>query len=159
MITENRAARFHYEISERYEAGIVLRGSEIKALREQGAHLVDAYACVERGEVWLRGLHISTYSRAAPGDRASERAARKLLLHAREITAIVRAVSREGCTLVPLTLLIVGGLAKVRLGVARGRKAHDKRAALAARTAEREATIELRERRDAPLPRRRRARS
>lgn len=148
LIVENRAARFHYEISDRYEAGIVLRGSEVKSLRDGGAGLVDAYATVERGEVWLRQLHIAAYARASPFDRGSERAARKLLLHAKEIAELDRAVSREGYTLVPLALYFKSGRVKVRLGVGRGRREHDKRALLAEKTAAREAIDEVRARRD-----------
>lgn len=148
LIADNRAARFHYEISARYEAGLVLRGSEVRSLRDGGAGLADAYATVERGEVWLRQLHIAAYARACPFDRRAERATRKLLLHAREIAELERAVSRERHTLVPLALYFRRGLVKVQLGVGRGRREHDKRAVIAERTAAREALIELRARRD-----------
>lgn len=145
VIARNRAATFHYEISDRYEAGIVLRGSEVKSLREGRVHLVDAFAVVERGEVWLRHLHIAAFSfaRAFPHD---ERGARKLLLHAREIQQIERAIMREGYTLVPLDMHFKNGFVKVSLGVGRGKKAHDKRAAIVERTEEREALQELRAR-------------
>ena len=146
MIAQNRAATFHYEISERYEAGIVLRGSEVKSLREGRAHLTDAYAAIERGEAWLRQMHIAPFFHARAFSHA-ERGARKLLLHAREIRQIERAVSREGYTLVPLALYFRNGYVKVALGVGRGRKAHDKRAAVAERDAKREALEELAERR------------
>lgn len=138
VIAQNRAATFHYEISERYEAGIVLRGSEVKSLREGRAHLADAYAAVENGEVWLKQMYIAPFfaARAFPH---TERGARKLLLHAREIRHLERAVSREGYTLVPLALYFKDGRVKVALGLGRGKKAHDKRAALAEKTAAREA--------------------
>jgi SsrA-binding protein len=147
FIAQNRAATFHYEIAERYEAGIVLRGSEVKSLREGRAHLTDAYAAVERGEVWLRQMHIAPFFAARAFPHA-ERAARKLLLHASEIRHLERAVLREGYTLIPLDLYFKGGRVKVTLGLGRGRKAHDKRAYLAAKTAEREALEVLRARRD-----------
>jgi SsrA-binding protein len=142
VIARNRAATFHYEISDRYEAGIVLRGSEVKSLREGRTSLVEAYASVERGEVWLRQLHIAGYfgARAFPH---AEHGARKLLLHAKEIRELERAVDREGYTLIPLSLYFRGGRVKVELGVARGKRAHDKRAALAAREAAREAEEEM----------------
>ena len=91
VIARNRAATFHYELSDRYEAGIVLRGSEVKALREGRVHLVDAFAVVERGEVWLKHLHIAPffYARAVPHD---ERSARKLLLH------VEARAGRSGCS-------------------------------------------------------------
>lgn len=137
-IAQNRAAPFHYDISERYEAGIVLRGSEVRSIREGSVQLVDAFATVDRGEVWLRGMHVSafTFARAFPH---AERSARKLLLHRKEIDHLERAAQREGFTLVPLDLYFKDGRVKVTLGVGRGKKAHDKRASIAARTEKREA--------------------
>ncbi|WP_394825637.1 SsrA-binding protein SmpB [Pendulispora albinea] len=137
-IAQNRAATFHYEISERYEAGIVLRGSEVKSLREGRAHLTEAYAAVEDGELWLRQMHIASYFAARAFPHA-EKGARKLLLRAKEIRHLERAVSREGYTLVPLNLYFKDGWVKLTLGLGRGKKAHDKRAALAERTENREA--------------------
>lgn len=147
-IAKNRAATFHYEISERYEAGIVLRGSEVKSLRTGHAHLTEAYATVEHGEVWLRQLHIAAFSHARAFPHV-EKGARKLLLHAREIRHLERVILREGYTLVPLDMYFKdGGRVKVTLGVGRGKKAHDKRRVLAAKTEEREALEALRARRD-----------
>jgi SsrA-binding protein len=145
VIARNRAATFHYELSDSYEAGIVLRGSEVKSLREGRVHLVDAFATVERGEVWLRNLHIASFlhARAFPH---KERDARKLLLHAREIQQIERAILREGYTLVPLDLHFNHGRVKVALAVGRGKKTYDKRAAIAERTEEMEALQEVRAR-------------
>jgi SsrA-binding protein len=150
FIAQNRAATFHYAISERYEAGIVLRGSEVKSLREGHAQLTEAYASVENGEVWLRQMQIASFfaARAFPH---VERAARKLLLHAKEIRHLERAVMREGYTLVPLDLYFKEGRVKVTLGLGRGKKAHDKRATLAAKTEAREAldvVLAHRDRRD-----------
>lgn len=147
LIAQNRAASFHYEISDRYEAGIVLRGSEVKSLRDGSVQIKDAHAIVKDGEVWLVQLHIASFfaARAFPH---VERAPRKLLLHASEIRHLERAVCREGYTLVPLDLYFKGGRVKVTLGLARGRKAHDKRAVLAAKTAAREAQEAIRARRD-----------
>jgi SsrA-binding protein len=146
FIAQNRAATFHYEIAERYEAGIVLRGSEVKSLREGGAQLTEAYATIERGEVWLRQMHIASFHAARAFPHA-EKGARKLLLHAKEIRYLERAVAREGYTLVPLALYFKDGWVKVTLGLGRGRKAHDKRAVIAARTEEREALEAVRARR------------
>ena len=147
IIAQNRAATFHYAISERFEAGIVLRGSEVKSLREGGVQLKEAYATVENGEVWLRQLHIASFfaARAFPH---VEKGVRKLLLHAKEIRHLERAVEREGYALVPLDLHFRGGRVKVTLGLGRGRKAHDKRAVLREKTEEREALEEVRARRD-----------
>ena len=147
FIAQNRAASFHYVFSERYEAGIVLRGSEVKSLRNGHAHLTDAYASVDNGEVWLRQMHIASFSSARAFPHL-EKGARKLLLHAREIRHLERAVLREGYTLVPLDLYFKEGRVKVTLGLGRGRKAHDKRAALAEKTETREALEALRARRD-----------
>jgi SsrA-binding protein len=138
FIARNRAATFHYVISDRYEAGIVLRGSEVKSLREGRVQLTEAYASIENGEAWLRQMHIASFfaARAFPHD---ERGARKLLLHAREIRHLSRAVLHEGYTLVPLDLYFKNGRVKVTLGLARGKKEYDKRAAIAARTEARDA--------------------
>lgn len=146
-IAQNRAAMFHYEISERYEAGIVLRGSEVKSLREGRVTLTEAYAAVVHGEVWLKQLHIASFFAARAFPHA-ERGERKLLLHAREIRHLERVALREGFTLVPLNLYFKNGRVKVTLGVGRGKKDHDKRAAIRERTEAREALEAMRARRD-----------
>jgi SsrA-binding protein len=135
FIAQNRAATFHYEIAERYEAGIVLKGSEVKSLRDGKASLVEAYAAIERGEVWLKQMHIASFFAARAFPHA-ERGARKLLLHAREVRYLERAVLREGFTLIPLNLYFKDGWVKVTLGLARGKKAYDKRRAIAERDAQ-----------------------
>ncbi len=145
FIAQNRRATFHYDISERYEAGIVLRGSEVKSLRDGRVHLTDAYASIEHGEVWLRQMHIASFFAARAFPHA-EKGARKLLLHAKEIRHLERAVLREGFTLVPLNLYFKEGRVKVTLGLARGKKSHDKRATLAAKTELREALKAVRAR-------------
>lgn len=147
-IAQNRAATFHYVIAERFEAGIVLRGSEVKSLREGHVQITEAYAAIENGEVWLRQMHIASFFAARAFPHA-ERGERKLLLHAREIRHLERAVLREGYTLVPLNLYFKGGRVKVTLGLARGRKDYDKRALIAARTETREALEMIRARRGA----------
>lgn len=146
LIAQNRKASFHYEISERYEAGIVLRGSEVKSLRDGRVQLTEAYAAVENGEVWLRQMHIASFFAARAFPHA-ERGARKLLLHAKEIRHLERCSVREGFTLVPLDLYFKDGRVKVTLGVGRGKKEHDKRAAIAERTETREALQAIRGRR------------
>ena len=150
FIAQNRAATFHYAITERYEAGIVLRGSEVKSLRDGRAHLTDAYASVDHGEVWLRQMHIAAFSHARAFPHV-ERSVRKLLLHAKEIRHLERAVLREGYTLVPLNLYFKEGRVKVTLGLGRGKRGHDKRATLAAKTEEREALELVRARRDGDI--------
>lgn len=147
FIAQNRAATFHYAISERYEAGIVLRGSEVKSLRDGRVHLTEAYASIDNGEVWLRQMHIASFfaARAFPH---VERGARKLLLHAKEISHLQRAVLREGYTLIPLNLYFKEGRVKVTLGLGRGKKEHDKRRILAAKTEAMEADDAVRARRE-----------
>jgi SsrA-binding protein len=145
FIAQNRAATFHYVVSERYEAGIVLRGSEVKSLRDGRADLTEAYATVERGEVWLRQMNVASFFAARAFPHA-EKGVRKLLLHAKEIRHLERAVLREGYTLLPLDLYFKDGRVKVTLGLCRGRKAYDKRAAIAARTETREALALVRAR-------------
>lgn len=137
LVAENRKARFHYDVVERYEAGIVLKGSEVKAIRDRRVDLSEAFGTVERGEVWIRQLYVASHFAARAFPHA-ERGARKLLLHAREIAKIERAVMREGYTLVPLDLHFREGLVKVTLAVARGKKDHDKRHAIAERELDRE---------------------
>lgn len=143
VIVRNRAAAFHYEITEKLEAGIVLKGSEVKSLRAGGASLVEAYATIERGEAWLKQMHIASFvkARAFPHE---EFGTRKLLLHAKEIRHLERAVMREGYTLVPLDLYFKNGRVKVTIGVGRGRKSHDKRAIIRERTEMREALVAMR---------------
>ncbi len=147
FIAQNRAATFHYSISERYEAGIVLRGSEVKSLRDGRVHLTEAYASIDNGEVWLRQMHIASFfaARAFPH---VEKGARKLLLHAKEIRHLERAVLREGYTLIPLNLYFKEGRVKVTLALGRGKKEHDKRRILAAKTEALEADDAVRARRE-----------
>ncbi len=132
----NRRARHDYEILDTVEAGIQLRGSEVKTLREGRASLQDAYAEVERGEVVLH-MQIPTYSHTGYEGHEPNRP-RKLLLHRKEIDQLARRVAERGLTLVPLRLYFKQQLVKVELGVAKGRRAYDKRQAIAQRDAARE---------------------
>lgn len=142
VIATNRRARHNYTILDIYEAGIALVGTEVKSLREGKASLVDAFATVDNGEVWLRGLHIPEFSHGTWTNHAPRRV-RKLLLHKREIERLV-GKSREGNqTLVPLSMYFSDGKVKVELALARGKQDYDKRQDLARRTAEREVTREL----------------
>jgi SsrA-binding protein len=128
-IARNRRARFDYEIIETWEAGIALTGTEVKSLRNGKAQITDAYGIVKEGEVWLLNLHIAPYEQ---GNRFNHEATRtrKLLLHSREIKRMIGAVERQGLTLVALEIYFKRGRAKVRLGLGRGKKLHDKRADL-----------------------------
>ncbi|MFD6161282.1 SsrA-binding protein SmpB [Nocardia sp. NPDC060256] len=142
VIATNRRARHNYTILDVYEAGIALVGTEVKSLREGKASLVDAFATVDNGEVWLRGLHIPEFSHGTWTNH-SPRRIRKLLLHKREIDRLV-GKSREGNqTLVPLSMYFSDGKVKVELALAKGKQDYDKRQDLAKRDAEREVTREL----------------
>ena len=135
-VATNRRARHDYQIIETIEAGIVLRGSEVKTLREGKASLQDAYAAVEGGDVVLH-MQVPTYSHTGYEGHEPTRP-RKLLLHRREIDQLARKVAERGLTLVPLRLYFKGQLVKVELGLARGKRAYDKRQSMARRDAERE---------------------
>jgi SsrA-binding protein len=136
-IATNRRARHNYEILETQEAGLVLRGTEVKALRGGLVNFKDAYATVRNGEMWLLGCHISPYSHGTDANHDPERD-RKLLLHGREIARLEGKVAERGLTLVPLRLYFKNGRAKLELGLGRGRKLHDKRSALREREVRRE---------------------
>jgi SsrA-binding protein len=133
----NRRARFEYHVEETLEAGLVLTGTEIKSIRAGRANLAEAYARVERGEAWLIGAHIAPYEQASRFNHEPTRT-RKLLLHRDQIAELVGKTQARGYTLVPLRLYLKDGLAKVEIGLARGRKAHDKRRVIAERDARRE---------------------
>jgi SsrA-binding protein len=125
-ITTNRRARFDYDFSDTYEAGLVLEGSEVKSLRDGKANLKDSFAHVRQGEVFLVGAYIAPYSFARGGGHDPERT-RKLLLHRHEIDRITGALAEKGLTLVPIRMYFRDGKAKVELGLGRGRRTVDKR--------------------------------
>ena len=137
LVATHRKARFEYEILERLEAGIALLGPEVKSLRAGNASLVDAYAVVRRGEVFLVNAHISPYTQASR-ENSDPKRERKLLLHRAEIARLAAKVAERGLTLVPLQLYFREGRAKVELALARGRRRHDKRDAIREREQERE---------------------
>ena len=136
-IAVNRRARHEFHIEETLEAGIVLLGSEIKALREGKANLKDSYGRIEGDEVWLWNAHISPYAPASQFGHEPTRT-RKLLLHREEISRLTGKVKERGLTLVPLRLYFKRGRAKVELALARGKKHHDKRDAIRERDVRRE---------------------
>jgi SsrA-binding protein len=133
----NRKARHEYEVLDSFEAGIVLRGSEVKSLRLGNANLQDSYAYVKAGEVWLSGMHINPYEQANILNHDPLRK-RKLLLHKKEIRKLVGKTSEKGLTLIPLKVYFKNGRAKVEVGLCRGKRSYDKRAAIAKRETERE---------------------
>jgi SsrA-binding protein len=143
-ITVNRRARHEYAVEQTLEAGIVLTGTEIKSVREHKVNLAEAYARIERGEAWLIGAHIAPYAQGNRWNHEPTRT-RKLLLHRDQIAELAGLTSAKGFTLVPLRLYIRDGFAKVELGLGRGKRAHDKRRAIAEREARREIEREAKE--------------
>lgn len=139
LIAANRRARRDYEILETVEAGLVLRGSEVKSLRDAQVQLGDAYARIEGGEAWLVSMHVAPYDHAQEHTGHDAERPRKLLLHRDEIDRLAAIVAEKRLALVPLSLYFRDGRAKVELALARGRKTYDKRRLLAERDAEREA--------------------
>jgi SsrA-binding protein len=142
VVATNRKARHDYSILEVYEAGLVLLGTEVKSLRDGKASLVDAYATVDDGEVWLRNLHIPEYHHGTWTNHEPRRN-RKLLLHRRQIDALIGKIRDGNLALIPLKLYFSEGKVKVEIALARGKRAHDKRQDMARRDAQREVVREL----------------
>ncbi len=134
---DNRRARHEYEILESLEAGVVLTGTEVKSIRDGGASINEAYARFRDGEAWLLGMHVAPYKRGSFSNDEPTRP-RKLLLHKEQIAHLQGRVAEKGLTIVPLRLYFTRGMAKVQLGLARGKKLWDKRADVAKRDVERE---------------------
>ena len=145
VIAENRKAFHDYFVEQRYEAGIILTGTEIKSIRAGKVNLKDSYAEINNGEVWLNQMHISPYEQ---GNRFNHNPLRKrkLLLNRSEIAKITGKVQQQGMTLIPLKIYLKQGLAKIELGLCRGKKTYDKREDLAKRDAKRQMERDLRER-------------
>jgi SsrA-binding protein len=139
LIAANRKARRNYDVLETVEAGLVLRGSEVKSLRASHVQIGDAYARIEGGEAWLVSMHIAPYDHAQMHSGHEPERRRKLLLHRSELDRLRAIVDEQHLSLIPLSLYFKDGRAKIELALARGRKTYDKRQALAKRDAEREA--------------------
>jgi len=137
-IAQNRKAWHDYFIEEKFEAGLALAGWEVKSLRAGRAQLKEAYVVMDRSEAWLIGAHISPLASASTHVQANPVRSRKLLLHRAELNKLIGAVERKGYTLVPLQLYWKHGRAKLEIGLARGKQAHDKRADLKKRETDRE---------------------
>ena len=144
IAVQNRKARHEYHVLETWEAGLVLQGTEVKSLREGKANLQDAFARVDRGEVWLHNVHISPYEQGNRFNHDPLRP-RKLLLHRNEIRKLIGKVETTGLTLIPLDIHFTRGIAKVNLALVRGKKLHDKRDDVRRRDAEREMQRALKE--------------
>ena len=145
MVASNRRARRDYDILDTIEAGIVLRGSEVKSLRDAKVQLADGFARIAKGEAWLHQVHISPWISSGLYGRPEPDRVRKLLMHKSEIERLGSRMDQEpSLTLVPLSIYFRDGRAKVELGLARGRKQHDKRQVIAKRDADREAQRAMR---------------
>jgi SsrA-binding protein len=136
-VATNRKARHEYFVLETFEAGISLKGAEVKSLRQGRASLQESYATLKNGEVWLFDMHISPYEQAAV-DAYEPKRVRKLLLHKKEIRRLVGKLAEKGLTLIPLRVYFKNGIAKVELALAKGKRAYDKREAIKRREAQRE---------------------
>jgi SsrA-binding protein len=143
-VATNRQASYRYELLDKIEAGLVLRGTEVKALREGSAQMKDAYATVRDGELWLHNLHIPPYGPAARDNHEPERP-RKLLAHRREIERLMGKIQERGLTLVPTRLYFRGSRAKVEIALARGKDRFDKRESIRSREQQRDMERALRE--------------
>ena len=137
LIAQNKKGRHDYFIDEVFEAGLVLQGTEVKSLRAGRATLTDGYASVKEGELWLSGVHIPEYNEGSWTNHEPRRE-RKLLLQKQEISKLIGKLKESGLTLIPLSLYFKDGIVKVEMGLARGKKAHDKRESLKERQASRE---------------------
>jgi len=142
VVVTNRRASFDYAIEERFEGGLMLFGSEVKSFRAGQVDISDSYAVEERGEIWLKQLYVAPFEQAKAFPHEPRRA-RKVLLHKREIQEIKDAIQRGGFTVIPTRLYFKGGMAKVELAIAKGKKKGDKRQDIAKKTAEREARDEI----------------
>ena len=138
IISDNRQARYLYEILETYEAGIELTGTEVKSIRMGKVNLRDGYALIRNGEAWLSNVHISPYETSGRYFNHEPRRNRKLLLHRKEINKLVGLLEQKGLTLIPLKIYLKGDWIKISLGVSRGKKLHDKRETVKRREDERE---------------------
>ena len=137
IIAENRKARFDYFIEDTYECGIVLEGTEVKSVKNGNISFPDVFAEITNGEVWVKNFHISEYSFSSIFNHNPDRP-KKLLLHAEEIKRLARRVDEKGCTLIPLDFYLKNGRVKVTLGVCKGKKMYDKRAAIKDRDVQRD---------------------
>jgi SsrA-binding protein len=146
IIATNRKAHFHYEILEKFEAGMILVGTEVKSLREGKANLSDSYAIIQNNEAYLLNCHISPYPNAGPFNHEPLRT-RKLLLHRNEINKLIGKTQEKGLTLIPLRLYFKKGKAKMEIGLGKGKKLFDKRETIKRREQDREMAKALKQKR------------
>lgn len=145
LIAENRAARHEFIIMDKIEAGLMLKGTEVKSIRQGKANLKDSFGRVEKNSLYIYGMHVSPYGQGNIHN-ADPMRPRKALLHAHELKKIIGKASEKGLTIVPLRLYFLGNWAKIEIGIAKGKKLHEKRETLKKRAIERDIGRELRER-------------
>ncbi len=138
VISDNREVRFRYEILETYEAGIELKGTEVKSIREGKVNLRDGYALIRDGQAWLLNVHISPYQKSTDYFNHDPRRTRRLLLHKQEIRKLIGRVEQQGLTLVPLKMYFKKGFVKISIALGKGKKIHDKRETIKKREDQRE---------------------
>lgn len=138
VIASNRKASYNYHITDTYEAGIVLKGAEVKSMRERKVSLKESFAHIKGGELWLEGCHITPFTQASSHEPLDPIRRRKLLLHKKEIQKLIGKTKEEGVTLIPMKLYFKRGNVKVLIGLAKSKKMHDKRAVLKEKTIQRD---------------------
>ncbi|HBB31153.1 MAG TPA: SsrA-binding protein [Cyanobacteria bacterium UBA8803] len=138
IVSDNRQARFRYDVLETYEAGIELKGTEVKSIRAGKVNLRDGYALIRNGQAWLLNVHISPYERTSDYFNHDPRRTRRLLLHKQEIRKLIGKVEQQGLTLVPLKMYLKRGLVKISIALCKGKKIHDKRETVKERQDQRE---------------------
>ena len=143
IIAQNKKARFNYSVEESYECGVVLEGTEVKSVKNGSISFPDAFAEIQNGEVWVRGLHISEYSYSSIFNHDPDRK-KKLLLHKEEIKRLTRRVTEKGYTLIPIDFYLKNGKVKMTLGVCKGKKQYDKRETIKNRDVQRDIQREFR---------------
>lgn len=144
-VVTNRQARHKYDVEETYEAGLVLKGSEVKSLREGKVNITEGYCDVRDGEMWIYNMHIPPYEKGGKHFNHRSRRDRKLLLHKHEIQKLGRAIEREGYTAIPLEVYFRDGYAKLKIGLAKGKKKHDRRQSIKEEEAERRMRRQMRD--------------
>ncbi|MEO0538976.1 MAG: SsrA-binding protein SmpB [Cyanobacteria bacterium P01_A01_bin.123] len=138
VIADNRQARYLYEILETYEAGIQLKGTEVKSIRDGKVNLRDGYASIRDEEAWLHNVHVSPHDTTNKAYNHDPKRSRKLLLHKQEIRKLIGKVEQKGLTLVPLKMYLKRGIVKINIGLAKGKKVHDKRESLKRKQSQRD---------------------
>jgi len=146
VVARNRSASFDYSLGERFEAGIVLNGAEIKSIRASNINITDGFVQEANGEMWLYGVHITPYKQASKWDKLDPMRPRKLLLHKKEIARLITKLRERGFTIVPTMVYLKDGRAKIEIAIAKGKKQYDKRDSISQRESDRQIQRALKDR-------------